>query len=219
MHTVRHKGIIFDLDGTLVNSIEDLADSMNYVLAQNNFGTYNTNTYKQFVGTGIRNLVIKALPNGHKDEQTVNKCFKMMLETYSQNCTNKTKPYEGITQMLNELTNRKIKMAILSNKADKLAQRVAKEILSKWHFETVIGFTDEESRKPNPKSTLQIVNELNLPKPEILYLGDSGTDMQTANNAGLYAIGALWGFRSEEELVLNGAKHLLKHPMELLDIM
>jgi len=215
---VRHKGIIFDLDGTLVNSIEDLADSMNYVLAQNNFGTYNTNTYKQFVGTGIRNLVIKALPNGHKDEQTVNKCFKMMLETYSQNCTNKTKPYEGITQMLNELTNRKIKMAILSNKADKLAQRVAKEILSKWHFETVIGFTDEESRKPNPKSTLQIVNELNLLKPEILYLGDSGTDMQTANNAGLYAIGALWGFRSEEELVLNGAKHLLKHPMELLDI-
>lgn len=216
---MKYKGIIFDLDGTLVNSIEDLSDSMNSVLQRNNFPTHDINSYKQFVGNGMKNLVRRALPEGHKDEATVTKCFDMMTEIYGKNCTAKSEPYDGICDLLNELTSRDIKLTILSNKTDALTKVVVKKLFSSWHFEFVAGLTDEALKKPNPQGALQICHDLGFTPSEMLYLGDSGTDMQTANNAGMYAIGALWGYRTEKELLDNGAKQLLKHPLELVQLL
>lgn len=216
---MKYKGIIFDLDGTLVNSIEDLSDSMNSVLQRNNFPTHDINSYKQFVGNGMKNLVRRALPEEHKDEKTVEECFDMMVETYGKNCTVKTKPYDGICDLLNELTSRDIKLTVLSNKTDALTKIVVKNLFSSWHFEFVIGLTDEALKKPNPQGALQICHDLGFTPSEMLYLGDSGTDMQTANNANMLAIGVLWGFRTKEELLINGAKHLLKLPLELVQLL
>ncbi|MGE0078709.1 MAG: HAD family hydrolase [Bacteroidales bacterium] len=214
-----YKGVIFDLDGTLVNSIDDLADSMNNVLQQNNFLTHSIDAYKLFVGNGVKKLVVRALPEGHRDNETVTKCFDMMTEIYGRNCTAKSKPYNGISNLLDELTKRDIKLAVLSNKTDALTKVVVAQLFPNNHFEHVVGFTTDELKKPNPQCALQICNDLGLTPSEMLYVGDSETDMQTATNANMLAIGVLWGFRTKEELLTNGAKHLLKHPLELIEIL
>lgn len=213
------KGVIFDLDGTMVNSIEDLADSMNIVLKNHHFPTHELESYKYFVGKGIRNLISNALPKTHQDNSLIDSCFEMMLEVYRANCVNKTKIYKGIPELLDELILRKMRLAIFSNKADEFTIRIVDSILGKWNFEPVIGFTTEELRKPNPKVALQIRKNFGISSSEILYVGDSGVDMQTANNAGMTAVGVTWGFRTEQELVENGAKFILHHPLDLLKIL
>lgn len=213
------KGVIFDLDGTLVNSIEDLADSMNIVLNSHDFPTHELESYKYFVGKGIRNLISNALPKTHQDKSLIDSCFEMMLEVYRANCVNKTKIYKGIPELLDELTLRNIRMAVFSNKADEFTKRIVDSLLEKWNFESIIGFTTEELRKPNPEIAIRISKNFGISSSEILYVGDSGVDMQTANNAGMSAVGVTWGFRTEQELVETGAKFILHHPLDLLKIL
>ena len=214
-----YRGVIFDLDGTLVNSLEDLSDSMNSVLRDNKFPTHSLAAYREFIGNGLRNLVSRSLPEGNKNDIVIDRCYKLMLEVYRNNLTKKTKPYEGITELLNELVSRKIKLAVFSNKADEFTKKVVLTLLPDWHFDPIIGLTTEEHKKPNPHCALQICRELGFSNKEILYVGDSGIDMQTANNAVIYAVGALWGFRTEEELISNGAKYLLHQPSDLLKLL
>lgn len=216
---MKYKGVIFDLDGTLVNSIEDLADSMDRVLLQNNFPTHSIDAYKQFVGNGVRTLVVRALPERHRDDATVAECFNMMTEIYGKNCTAKSKPYNGICDLLNELSKRNIKLAVLSNKTDALTKEVVAQLFPNNPFEYVVGFTINELMKPNPKCALEICHNLGFTPSDMLYVGDSGTDMQTATNANMLAIGVLWGFRTQEELLKNGAKQLIKHPMDLIQLL
>lgn len=213
------KGVIFDLDGTLVNSIEDLADSMNKVLERNNFPVHETQTYKYFVGNGLRNLVKVALPESHRDAADIDHCFELMVETYSNNCFNKTTVYEGIPELLDALVVRDLKLAVYSNKADELTKKIVEALLPNWNFEAVIGFSTEVLKKPNPQIPRQISITIGLDTENVLYVGDSGVDMQTANNAGMYAVGALWGFRTKDELAVNGAKYFLNKPMDLLNIL
>jgi len=215
---MKFNGVIFDLDGTLVNSLEDLADSMNTVLQNNRFPEHETAAYNYFVGSGIRNLVREALPES-ADEQTVDRCFTAMVEIYRNNCMNKTKPYEGIPELLDELVLRKIKFAVFSNKADELTKKMVPVLLPDWDFELITGLRKEAYKKPNPLVALQISEKLGIPPGKMIYVGDSGIDMQTANNAGMYAVGASWGFRTREELISNGAKKLLDHPLDLIKIL
>jgi phosphoglycolate phosphatase len=142
-----------------------------------------------------------------------------MIEVYRNNAVNKTKPYDGIRELLNELVSRKIKLAVFSNKADEFTRKILLTLLPEWNFEAIAGLSIEAYKKPNPFVALQISEKFELKPEEILYVGDSGVDMQTANNAGMYAVGALWGFRTKEELTSNGEKYLLNNPLDLINIL
>ncbi|MFA6335142.1 MAG: HAD family hydrolase [Bacteroidales bacterium] len=216
---MKFKGVIFDLDGTLVNSLEDLADSMNIVLQNYNLPTHDLQAYKYLIGNGIRNLVRRALPESDSEEELINKCFNSMIEVYRNNCINKTKPYIGIVDLLDELVSRQMKLAVLSNKADELTKKIVSDLLPNWNFEAITGLSNEANKKPNPFGALQISEKSGVRPEKIIYVGDTGIDMQTANNAGMYAVGALWGFRTKEELISNGAKYLLNHPLDLIQIL
>ncbi|GET28720.1 HAD family hydrolase [Prolixibacter sp. SD074] len=212
------KGIIFDLDGTLLDTIEDIADSMNRVLRENDLPTHDTEAYQLFTGSGIKNMVRKALPESHRDEATIQAYFETMYNLYKENCVNKTKPYDGITDMLDELASRNLKLAILSNKADEMTQKTARALLPAEYFDIISGLTDEALKKPNPQKALQMSNDMGVDPKEMIYVGDTDVDMQTASNAGMYAVGVLWGFRGEEELRANGAQKVLKNSSELMDL-
>lgn len=212
------RGVIFDLDGTLVNSLEDLGDSMNIVLQNFNFPVHDLQTYKQFMGHGIRNFIFKALPATDRDEALIERCYYSMIEIYRNNCINKTRPYDGIVELLNALVSRSIKLAVFSNKTDEFTKKIVLTLLSKWKFEAIIGLSNEEHKKPNPSIALHICEIFKLYPENIIYVGDSSVDMQTANNVGMYAVGALWGFQGKEELLSNGAQHLLNHPLDLMKI-
>lgn len=212
------KGIIFDLDGTLVNSLEDLADAMNNVLSKFNYPTHDLNAYRFFIGNGILNLVRAALPETNRDKQTIAECFNLMNEIYNNNCTNKTKPYNGIIDLLNELKSRNMKLAVFSNKADEFTKRIVQSLIP-GYFDEVVGLSSEAQKKPNPSGALEISKKLEILPENMMYIGDTGIDMQTANNAGMYAVGVLWGFRTKEELINNGAKHIISHPTEVFNIL
>ncbi|GET25158.1 HAD family hydrolase [Prolixibacter sp. NT017] len=213
------KGIIFDLDGTLLDTIEDIADSMNRVLSENNLPTHDNEAYRLFVGSGIRNLVREALPESQRDEATIRAYFETMYSLYKKNCVNKTRPYDGVTDLLDELSARDLKLAILSNKADEMTQQTARTLLPEEYFTIIAGLTDESLKKPNPQKALQMSKEMGIDPKEMIYVGDTDVDMQTANNAGMYAVGVLWGFRGEEELRANGAKKTVAHPSELMTLL
>lgn len=215
---MKYKAVLFDLDGTLVNSLIDIADSMNKVLLESKFPTHSYEAINDFIGSGLRNLVSKALPETHKDEATIEKTFQAMMTNYRENCTNKTIAYDGIVELLDELKSRNIKMAILSNKADELTKKIGGTLFPNY-FESVMGLKSEATKKPNPGAAIAISQDLGFSPEEVLYVGDSGIDMQTAKNANMYAVGVSWGYRPKEELVAEGAQSIINHPLELLELL
>lgn len=215
---MKFKGVIFDLDGTLVNSLEDIADAMNSVLQDLNYPTHNYDTYQYFIGSGLRNLVSKALPETHNDEKHIDHCYQLMIEKYSDNCTRKTKSYDGIRELLDLLISQNIKLSVFSNKSDELTKKVVADLFPNY-FNPVVGLSVEALKKPNPSEAIAISKSLGLKTEEIIFVGDSGIDMQTATNANMLAVGVSWGYRPEEELIANGAKQVLSHPLDLIQIL
>lgn len=213
---MKYKGVVFDLDGTLLNTIDDLADSMNEVLRRRGYPTHEVEKYRYFVGNGIANLVRRALPQWLKDEDIKVECVHSMKEEYNKRMTDKTHPYEGIPELLDELTLRGVKIAILSNKPDPATKLVTAELLSRWKFQSVLGERPDVPRKPDPAGAFETAKKLEIMPEEILYVGDSGVDMETALNAGMFGVGAAWGFRTVEELESSGAKAVIHNPLELL---
>ena len=211
-----HKCVLFDLDGTLVDSLADLADSMNRVLALQGLPSHPVQAYRYFVGDGIVTLVQRALPPAEAQQPDfVQDCAKKMRQEYALHWADTTRPYPGIAELLDTLASRGIEMAILSNKPDGLTQEVVRKLLPDWHFAAVAGARDTIARKPNPAGALRIATLLQREPVDFLYLGDTNTDMQTARAARMFAIGALWGFRTADELKENGAQALLSVPLEL----
>jgi phosphoglycolate phosphatase len=216
----KHSAVMFDADGTLLDTIQDLADSMNETLGHFGFPTHETERYKYFVGDGMENLVKRAVPASvRSDPGTVAGCLQMMRDIYDLNWNNKTRPYPGIPDMLDALSERGITLVILSNKPDQFMQKIIGEMLPAWRFAVVMGERPPIPRKPDPSSALEICSRLSLQPEDFLYLGDTATDMLTANAAGMYAVGALWGFRTEEELLAAGARRVIRRPIELLDLL
>ena len=215
---MKFKGIIFDLDGTLVNSLEDIADAMNKVLQSLDYPTHSYDDYQYFIGSGLRNLVSKALPETNNDENQIEKSLNSMIDVYRDNCTNQTKAYQGIVELLNELKSRKLKLGVFSNKADALTKEITKALFPDV-FDPIVGLSTESLKKPNPFEALEISKSWGLQPEEMIFVGDSGIDMQTATNANIHAVGVSWGYRPEKELMENGAQHILNHPLDLIPIL
>lgn len=210
------KAVIFDLDGTLLDTLEDIADAANSVLTQFGFPTHPVDAYRYFVGDGVGKLIDRILPEEHRNEATLKKCLEAMREAYIRHLNIKTKPYDGIPDLLEKLKVKGLKLGVLSNKPDNLTQRCITEFFGSEMFDPVIGQREELPKKPDPAGALLIAREWKLGPSEILYVGDTATDMQTASSAGMYSVGVLWGFRTKEELVANGAKTVISHPMDLM---
>lgn len=211
------KAVFFDLDGTLVNSIFDLGDSVNSVLARFGFAGHTYDEYKYFVGDGIPKLIERALPPEHRTPNGIDTCFKLFMDEYRVHCLDKTRPYEGITDVLTVFKERGIKTAVLSNKAQEMTERVVNGLFG-HAFDCVYGKREGFPAKPDPSALLAAARELSVKPRECALIGDSGTDMLTAVNAGAVPIGALWGFRTAEELLSGGAKALLENPKEILSV-
>jgi len=212
------RAVIFDLDGTLANTLEDIADNMNRVLAENGFPTHEYDAYRFYVGKGLNNLVTQSIPEYACTDAMIAHCHDRMIEIYNENYINKTRLYDGIPELLDALSARRIKLATLSNKTDHLTQKICNILLKNWKFEIIMGASDRFPRKPDPASALFVAAQMGVDPSQICYLGDSDIDMKTALAAGFYPMGAGWGFRPKKELVENGAKHVIDHPMELLEI-
>ena len=207
---------MFDLDGTLLDTLADLANAMNAALAELGFPTHPVEAYRYFVGDGIDTEAKRALPNDHHDSETIKKCVGLAAQYYGKCWSENTKPYPGILELLTSLQRRKIPMTVLSNKPHDFTKLIIEKLLSAWSFRIVRGVSDSTPTKPDAAGALQIAEELKIPPQRFLYLGDTNTDMQTADSAGMYALGALWGFRTADELLANGAKALVEKPQDVL---
>ncbi len=216
---MKYAAVIFDLDGTLLDTIEDLADSMNAALQGEGHAVHAIDTYRYFVGDGIENLVRRALPESARDEESVNRGKAAMESEYNKRWNAKSRPYTGVPELLDQLTQRQIPIAILSNKPEPFTLLAVNELLSPWTFFPIRGARPDTPRKPDPTSALVVAEELGVEPAKCLYLGDTDTDMKTAVGAGMYALGATWGFRLGEELLRTGAQTLLDEPMELLELL
>lgn len=212
------KAVLFDLDGTLLDTLDDLADSMNASLERFGFASHPVDAYKYLVGDGLVNLVLRALPEHNRDEATVSMVVAAQREEYGRRWANKTHIYDGVPELLSALKERGLPMCVLSNKPDDFTRAAVQQFLSKWRFAVVRGERKDTPIKPNPLGASQIALEVGISSGEFLYVGDSGTDMQTANAAGMFPVGALWGFRTWHELTVAGAKALIERPTDLLSL-
>jgi phosphoglycolate phosphatase len=213
------RAVLFDLDGTLLDSLEDLAQSMNAVLLRLGFPAHPVAAYRRFVGDGMEVLVRRTLPEACRDETTLARALKEMRSEYGRRQEERTRPYPGIPELLNELARRRVPMAILSNKPEDATRRLAGTLLGEWAFESVLGAKQGRPKKPDPAGALEVAGELGVPAGEWLYVGDTDTDMLTAQAAGMHGLGVLWGFRDAAELRAAGAKGLLAEPLELLTLL
>lgn len=211
------KTLIFDLDGTLIDSLNDIAKCMNQVLEELNLNSYKIEEYNNFVGGGVDFLVANVLKKNTplRLKQKVTNNFKKL---YEETLHSSTKPYKGIYELLDELVKLNYNLAILSNKPHKFTLAYVNKLFSKYKIKEIHGQKKFIEKKPNPKAAIQIAKAFNTPCEEIFFIGDTKTDMQTAKNANMIAIGVLWGFRDKEELLKYGADFLVKNPLEILRI-
>ncbi len=214
-----YEAVVFDMDGTLLNTLTDIGKATNRVLAARNYPTHPLKDYQYFVGAGIVRLMKCVLPEEAQTETMIKECIEEFTLDYKNSWQENTKPYDGVVEMLNALSKLGLRLAILSNKPHDLTQFSVKEMLADWPFEMVLGQRDHIPRKPDPAGALEIAKKMDIPSAHILYLGDTGIDMETAVNAGMFPIGVLWGFRPREELLQAGAKVLIESPLELLDFL
>ncbi|MEO0227954.1 MAG: HAD family hydrolase [candidate division WOR-3 bacterium] len=215
---MKFKAVIFDLDGTLLDTIKDIADSMNAVLLKLGFSPHRTEDYYYFVGEGMKALCEKVIPPGHKTSELITRCVELMKIEYERRWFNNTRPYPGIPELLDDLQKMGIKMAVHSNKPDEFTKLFIHRLFPDVQFSIVLGEKAGLARKPAPDGALYIAEVLKVQPEETVYLGDSEIDMKTAISAGMYPVGALWGFRTAGELINAGARRLLKAPLDLLTI-
>lgn len=214
---MKYNTVIFDLDGTLLNTLEDLADSVNFALESFNYPTRTYQEIRSFIGNGVKDLLTKSVPTG-TDEESILKCLQVFKDHYKTNMQNKTAPYDGIIDLLEELNSKNVKLGIVSNKYDSGVKN-----LNKYYFKNLIpvaiGEREGVRKKPAPDTVLAAMEELNSTKEKCLYVGDSPSDMITAQNANMKGVGVTWGFRDEDLLRESGADFIIKSPKELLEIL
>ncbi len=209
---------IFDLDGTVLNTLTTIAYYGNFALEKNGIEPIDEETYKLLIGKGARNLVKNMLNfRNCLTEELFEKVFYDYDTAYNQNTSYKTTVYEGIKETLDAIKNRGIQIAILSNKPHFATCGVVSAIMGEGYFHRVYGQREGIPLKPDPTSLLSLIDELGAKPEECIYIGDTGTDMKTGKNANLFTVGVLWGFRGEEELRNTGADRIISHPSQLLE--
>lgn len=210
-----YKVAIFDMDGTLVDTLADLHDSVNEMLAHYNLPLRTLDEVRQFVGNGARKLMIRSLPADKAD--LVDEALDYYNGCYARNCLKKVKPYDGIIKFLAALEAKKIPLGICTNKQHFAAVAIAEKILAPIKFAYVSGDEPDQPRKPDPTRALKIAKSLGVAAENVAYFGDTAVDIQTAINAGFLPVGVTWGFRPRRELVDSGAKIIVDKPKEILE--
>ncbi len=208
--------VIFDLDGTLLNTIDDLGDSGNHILNKYGFPTHPIEKYCYFVGDGIRKLVKRMLPEDKREEDFIDKIKNEFIVYYDIHKADKTAPYEGIVELLETLQKNNIKIAVASNKTHDVMDELMQYYFPNIRFSAVFGQRKDVPVKPNPMIVSDILKITETDKEKTLYVGDTSIDMLTAKNADLKSVGVLWGFRTKEELLQAGAHIIIEKPKELL---
>ncbi|MBN2301767.1 MAG: HAD family hydrolase [Lentisphaerae bacterium] len=216
--STRCEAIIFDLDGTLLDTIDDLTDAMNAALANRGYPLRSVEECKNLVGEGTDVFAGGALPPDSRQPDIISNLINEYRAEYAKMWTHKTKPYPGIVKLLNDLADRHIPLAVLSNKRDAAVKEAVAYFLPNTQFSEIIGARNEIPLKPDAGAALSIAEKLGSRVQYTLFVGDTKTDMQTARSAGMIAVGVLWGFRTAKELKLNGANHLVSRPEEILNL-
>jgi phosphoglycolate phosphatase len=212
------KLVIFDLDGTLLNTLADLAESTNQALHQHGFSTHPVDNYAFFVGNGINKLFERALPEGAKTAENILRIRQSFLSYYSQHNTNHSLPYPGIPELLEQLQERNILLAVASNKYQEATVKLTAHYFPQISFIKVLGQREGFAPKPDPAIVHDILLAAHVREEEVLYVGDSGIDMQTAHNSGVIACGVTWGFRPRSELEMYHPHHIVDKPEMILDL-
>jgi phosphoglycolate phosphatase len=212
----RYTAIIFDMDGTLLDTLQDLGDCMNRVLGRAGYPAHPIDAYRHFIGDGMKNLVKRVLPQSDWEEPILERLQAEMEGEYAEHWADKTDLYPGISALLDELARLEVRRGILSNKPHEFTKAMADHYFSKWSFDPVFGARDGVPRKPDPAAALEICRQWGVNPTDVLYAGDTNTDMRTARQGGLFALGVLWGFRTKQELEQSGAQSLISTPEQLL---
>jgi phosphoglycolate phosphatase len=213
-----HSLVVFDLDGTLVDSLGDLADAMNAVLEELGHPTHPRDEYRFMVGDGIAQLVRRAIPTESSDS-VVADVIQMMRREYATRWTATTRPFPGIPELIDRLRARRVLTAVLSNKPDDATREIVSELFVDGDFDIVRGGLDGVPLKPDPTSVLGLLSELGQPAQQAVFVGDTAVDMKTGTNAGMLTVGVTWGFRDADELRAHGAGHIVHSPLEILDVL
>ncbi len=214
-----YKAVLFDLDGTLLDTLEDLADSANHALAEMGMPVHPVDAYRYFVGDGMMTLIERIVPDDRRNKRIILDTAEAFKRHYSNNWHVKSRPYEGVDEMLRGLVDAGMQLAILSNKPQDFTELCVERLLGDFLFAPVLGQREGIPKKPDPAGAFEAAEFLNIAPEQFLYLGDTSIDMYTAGRAGMCAVGVLWGFRTEQELLDSGAKHLIRAPADLLELL
>ncbi|MFZ5584588.1 MAG: HAD family hydrolase [Thermodesulfobacteriota bacterium] len=214
-----YRAVLFDLDGTLLDTLADLADAANRMLADLDLPGHPQDAYRYFIGEGVEKLVERALPAQRRDPATLAAAIARLREHYARDWAVKTRPYPGVRELVAALARRGLIQVVLSNKPDDFTRLMVAHYFPEKPFVVVRGALAGVAKKPDPAAALAIAADLGLMPAEFLYLGDSAIDMQTATRAGMHAVGAAWGFRTCQELLENGARHVIAAPLDLLQLL
>lgn len=211
------RGVIFDLDGTLLDTLDDLADAANETLDRHGFPLHQKDAYRYFVGNGLKVLVERMLPAEKRLEANILTCMETFNQVYQLNWDRKTRPYPGVEDMLQQLRQAGLQLSILSNKPHAFTQLCVQRFFASGVFDYIYGQRDGVPRKPDPAGAVELAALMELEPGQILYVGDTATDMMTGNSAGMMTVGVLWGFRERLELEKYKAGKIIEHPQELVE--
>ena len=211
------KAIVFDLDGTLLDTVPDIAAALNRALAACGLPTHEQKTVESFLGGGIRDAVMKATPAG-TSEEIIERVLELYRDDYIANCTQQTKLYDGVREMVDSFAAQGLDMAVLSNKTEATAQKIVEHFFPNGEFKAVFGRVSNRPLKPHPDAAKPVLKVLGFASQEIAYVGDSNTDILFAKAVGMLPVATPWGYRSREELVEAGAEKIAEKPMDLLKL-
>lgn len=214
---MKYDTVIFDLDGTLLDTLEDLTDSVNAVLLKKEYPLRNREEIRNFIGDGYRLLITRSLPEGMGNEE-IDLCTDIFRKEYFRKMFNNTKPYKGILEILVKLKGKGIKIGVVSNKKDEATKEICKSFFGQY-IDVVVGDNPERRKKPAPDNVFEALMQLSSCKENTIYVGDSDVDVKTAKNAGITFIGVTWGFRSKEILIKEGADYFIDKPGQLMDFL
>ena len=216
---MKKKLVIFDLDGTLLNTIEDLGHAANYALEKNGFATHTIASYPFFVGNGVRRLITRVLPEEFRKEDIIEKLLRDFKEYYDEHCCDYTKPYNGMVELLQDLRDQEVSIAVASNKYQSAVDKIIGHFFPDIEFLAIEGQKEGVNVKPDPSVVFAILGGARVRKAEVLYVGDSGVDMETARRACIDSVGVTWGFRPEKELVESHAGVIIHKPEDILALL
>ncbi|MGZ0163058.1 MAG: HAD family hydrolase [Planctomycetales bacterium] len=217
--STRFKAVIFDLDGTLLDTLADIGNAANDVLAERGHPTHNLEAYRHFIGDGVATLFQRILPEGLPTPKLIFECVSEFAVSYGRRWNENSQLYPGIADLLDELVRQNVPIAILSNKPHDFVGVCVAEFLSAWPFDPVLGQREGIPRKPDPAGVMEVAESLKVAPEECVYVGDSSVDMLTAKNSGAFAVGVAWGFRPVDELVEYGASRILDSPSDLVELL